>query len=361
MRALDLGHVHEAGGIADQRAAREDQLGNGLQPALVQRPSTVGDATPALEMLADIRVGFEALHLLERRQPRILVVQTDHESVRHQVLAKMVQERTAVRVHLQRPAGGMLDEARFMVFGRDFPQLLDADGIGLILHAVAQIVAGQQLLGQRAPAALGEQRIGGAQLHPAREIVGRHAVLADAHVAGGDADHAAVFLQYLRRREAGVDFNAQLFGLRAEPAADVAQRHDVVAVVVHLRRSRQTGRADLGQEQKPVDGGRRAQRRTLFPPIGDQFVQRTRLQHRARQRVGADFPAFFHQTHGRIGRELFQAYRRGQPCWAAPHDHHIELHCLPRGQLLRHVRLLLLSGAPKQRVTAGERACRRKP
>ena len=56
--------------------------------------------------------------------------------------------------------------------------------------------------------------------------------------------------------------------------------------------------------------------------------------------------AFLNQAHGGVGRELFQANRRGQARWPAPHDHHVELHRLPRGQLIRHIRFLMLS-APK--------------
>ena len=39
------------------------------------------------------------------------------------------------------------------------------------------------------------------------------AVLADAHVAGGDADDAAVLLQHLGGGEAGIDLDAQRLGL----------------------------------------------------------------------------------------------------------------------------------------------------
>ena len=143
----------------------------------------------------------------------------------------------------------VLDQAGLVVGGGDFPQLLDADGIGLRVVAVAQVEAADQLLGQRAAAALGEQGVAGAQFHAALEVVGWLAVLADAHVAGGDADDAAVLLQEFGGGEAWVDFDAQRLGLLAEPAADIAKRDDVVAVVVHLRRRRQAERACCGQDR----------------------------------------------------------------------------------------------------------------
>ena len=127
-------------------------------------------------------------------------------------------------------------------------------------------------------------------------MLGRLAVLADAHVAGGDADDAAVLLQQFGGGEAGVDLDAQRLRLLAQPAADIAERDDVVAVVVHLRRRRQTERARRRQEQEAVVGGRRFQRRALVAPVGDQFVEGARLQAGAGQDVGADFAALFHQA-----------------------------------------------------------------
>ena len=82
------------------------------------------------------------------------------------------------------------------------------------------------------------------------------AVLADAHVAGGDALHRAVLVvEHLGGGEAGIDLDAQRLGLLAEPAADVAQADDVVAVVVHQPRHQEVGeaeRAGLGEEQELV-------------------------------------------------------------------------------------------------------------
>ena len=60
---------------------------------------------------------------------------------------------------------------------------------------VAQMEAPDELLRQRSAAALGEQRVACAQLHAALEVVGGIAVLADPHVACGDADDATILLQ----------------------------------------------------------------------------------------------------------------------------------------------------------------------
>ncbi len=62
------------------------------------------------------------------------------------------------------------------------------------------------------------------------------AVLADPHIAGGDAGDRIVLEQDFRGGEARIDFDAQSFGLFREIAADVAERSDVIAVIAHQRR-----------------------------------------------------------------------------------------------------------------------------
>ena len=170
VRALDLRHVQKAGPVAQQQPAGEAQLRQRLDAALDQRPGAVGDAAAALEMLAHMRVGLEALHFVERRQPGVGVVQPDDKAIGHQVGAEVIQERSAVGGGIQRPAERMLDQPRLVVGGGDLPQLLDADAIGLRVLALAQVESRHQLLGQRAAAAFGEQRIVGAQLHAALEL-----------------------------------------------------------------------------------------------------------------------------------------------------------------------------------------------
>ena len=76
--------------------------------------------------------------------------------------------------------------------------------------------------------ALGEEGVFAVQLH-AGLIVGLvRAVARDAHVAGGDALHRAVVVeQDFGGREAGEDLDAQLLGLRRQPAAEIAEAEPV--------------------------------------------------------------------------------------------------------------------------------------
>src|SRR3546814_10606456 len=62
-------------------------------------------------------------------------------------------------------------------------------------------------------------------------------LLRHAHVADSNTDHpAAVVVQGLRGGEAGIDLDAQCFGLRRQPRAHRAEADDEVALVVHARR-----------------------------------------------------------------------------------------------------------------------------
>ena len=92
MGPLDLRHVQKAGRVPDQQPAGETQLGDRLQPALIQRPGAIGDAAAAFKMLAHLGMGLEALHLVERRQPRVAVVEADHKAEGDQVLSEVIQE-----------------------------------------------------------------------------------------------------------------------------------------------------------------------------------------------------------------------------------------------------------------------------
>jgi len=136
--------------------------------------------------------------------------------------------------------------------------------------------------------------------------------------------------QYFGSGKAGVDLHPQLFGLLAQPATEVTQADDVVAVVVHLRRGRQLDGLGFGEVQEAVGLGRRVQRRAFFFPVGDQLVQGARLQHGTRQDVGADLGALFQQTDtdllALLGGQLLQTDGCGQAGRPATDYHHVVFH-----------------------------------
>ena len=149
--ALDARHIEEPRLAADQRAAGKHELRQRLYPALVHRPGPVGDALPALEDGADLRMRLVALEFLERAEPRIAVIEGDDEPDRHLPPRQMVEEGPAIGAPVHRPAGGMDHQPRFMDRRIDIPQLLEADAVGLRLAALPEVEAVHQLLAERAP------------------------------------------------------------------------------------------------------------------------------------------------------------------------------------------------------------------
>src|SRR5438094_4142456 len=101
----------------------------------------------------------------------------------------MVDKRAAIGRAVERPADRVDDKTGPVLRLGDFPQLLDADRVGLRAAFLAQLELLAEALGQRAAAAFGEERLASAQLDPRRVARGALAVLADPHVAGGDAPH----------------------------------------------------------------------------------------------------------------------------------------------------------------------------
>src|SRR5690242_4970918 len=85
----------------------------------------------------------------------------------------------------------MLHEPRLVRFRSHLPQLLKTDAVLLGLPALLEAELGDEQFGERPARALADERIFASQLHAAGEAVGRLTVLADPHIAGGDAGHGA--------------------------------------------------------------------------------------------------------------------------------------------------------------------------
>ncbi len=141
-------------------------------------------------------MGLVALEFLERRQIGILVAESDDEANHHLIVVEVVEEGAAIGVVLERPAGRVDHEAGLVPRGIDLPELLDAEAEDLRIGVLAERVALAELAAEMAARALAEQRVFRVQLHAELEMVGRLAVAAESHVAGGHAlDRAVVVVE----------------------------------------------------------------------------------------------------------------------------------------------------------------------
>ena len=280
MAALDARHIHEPGRAAQQRPAGESELRHRLPAALGEGARAVGEALAALEGAAHQRMRLEALEFLERREVWIFVVEMHHEADGNEIVVEMIEERTAAGSAVERPAECVLDQARLMFLGRDLPQLLQAKPEFLRCAAFVEAEALQQRLAEIAARAFGEQRVFRAQLHAAGEAVLVMAVLGHTHIAGGNARNRAVVIkQHLGGGKAGIDFDAQRFRLGCEPAADVAEGDDVVAVIVHQRRHHEAGQTHRARGRKPIEAviaDLGLDRRILVSPVRNELVETDR-------------------------------------------------------------------------------------
>src|SRR5262249_25685075 len=151
---------------------------------------------------------------------RVAVVEADHEPDRHQVAAALrrphaVDPAAAERVRIERVAHRVHDESGRAPALADLPHLLHADRRDLRVLAL-QLPLGDQLLGQRTAAALG-QHGELAREHAARLIAALvRAVLVDALVLQLHAGDAAAVAQQPAPGESGKDLYALLLGNGAE-------------------------------------------------------------------------------------------------------------------------------------------------
>ncbi len=181
------------------------------------------------------------------------VIQMHDEADRHQIVAVVIEERAAAGCIVERPAGGVLHQAGAVLVRRDLPEFFQPDAEFLRLAVLREPIAGDQPLGEAAARAFGEHRVFAAQLHAAGEARLVVAVLADAHVAGGDAGDRVVVVQHFGGRKARIDFDAERFGLLREIPADVAERDDEIAVVGKKPRHQHVGHAQRARGAEHIE------------------------------------------------------------------------------------------------------------
>ena len=225
---------------------------------------------------------LEALEFVEWRQRRVVVVEMDDEADDDLVVLDMIEERAAAGAHVERPAERVLDRAGAMLARIDLPHFLDADAVLLEVAVFGQAKLLQKQLGQGAARAFRKQRIAAAQFHAARERGFGLAFAADAHVASRNADdRAVVVVENFGRRKARIDFDAERFGAACKPAADIAERADIFAVIVEQLRHgeiRQAQRALRPKKEELVLVHFDRQRTVVvLAPIGEELVEADRV------------------------------------------------------------------------------------
>src|SRR5208337_2451820 len=238
----------------------------------------------------------------------------DHETGGDEPIFEMIEKRSAAGTIIERPAKGMLHETGLMVSRIDPPKLFEADAELLRFAIVVEAKIGDQLLGERAARTLGDQSLFAAKLHSPRKTALEVAVAGNAHVSRGNAQNLARFaIEDLGAGEARKDIDAQGLRLFAEIAHDIAKRADEIAMIVHESRHDEIGQTDRTLRAKHIEAVGRdfSLQRPVFilAPIGKECVERTRIDDRTGQNMGADFSAFFDDDDRKFRGQLFQTDR----------------------------------------------------
>jgi len=258
---------------------------------------------------------------------RVAVVEPADVTKRDAILVQVINEAAAIGLVIRRPAEAVHDLAGLRDARLDLPQLLDADRITLRITVAIEIVFADQSFAQMAARAFAEHGGLGADVDALRVAGLVRSVLGDAHVADAHAgDRAMLVEQHFRGGKARIDFHAQRFGLRRQPRAHRAQRDDEVAVVVHLRRQRQSARTGLAEQVELVRGDRHADRRRRLAPTRQQCIERPGLDHRAGQDMRADRRRFLDHADAEVGLELLEADRERQACRTGADRDHVVFH-----------------------------------
>ena len=224
---------------------------------------------------------------------------------------------------------------------RDLPDLLHAELPYLRLVAAQPEVVDRDA-GEMALRSLGEHGHLGDEVGAGLEVAHRLALAVLALVAGADADDAAVRDEQLLGGSLGEDHRAALLRALAEPAAELREREDDVAVVAHRRRRRDAQRRATRQHVDGLAVHLAVARHVLDAvAIAEEASQRARVDDRAGEQVRTGLLALLDERDRHLAElvrdlrvlleKLAEADRAGETCRAAAHDQDADLDPLVGG------------------------------
>jgi len=193
-------------------------------------------------------------------------------------------ELPVLRAGTERPAHRVDDVAQRL---RDLPDFLDADLPDLRLVA-AQPEVVERDTGEMALRSFGEHRHLRDEIGARLEVAHRLALAVPSLVARADANDAAVRDEQLLRGRLGQDHRPTFLGALAEPAAELREREDDVAVIAHRGRRRDPERRSTRQHVDGFAVHLAVARHVLDAvAVAKEPAERARIDDGARQQVRA--------------------------------------------------------------------------
>ena len=285
-------------------------------------------------------MAFDVLEGHVRIEHRVAIVEPGDQPERDDIVGQRVHEGAAELLGLQRVAHRVDDPPRRGPARRHLPQLFDPDGIHLRAASLVETKLAHERFRQVAAHAVGEDRHLGADVDAGREGRFLLPVLVDAPIAGADADDGVTLEEHLGRGKTGEHVDAFRFDQAAQPLDELDQRDDVVAVVLEERRGdRQPELRGARQKIDVVARSLARQRRPLGLEVGDEVLERGRIEQRAGQHVRARLARLFQNGDGQrlaplLFLELREPERGRHPGGPAADDQHVDFEGLALGHYL---------------------------
>ena len=175
----------------------------------------------------------------------------------------------------------MEDESGLVALRRDLPEFLQSEAVCLVFAFPVKPEPPDGLLAETASATFRKERKGAPEFDTGLPRRAARTVRCKPHVACCNPRHPVPVREQFGRREAGEDRSAHALGRTRQPAAQVAETDDVVAVVPHGRRQEgvRPGEAAPGaQEQEPFLADLGLYRCVERTPVRNEFVEAARVE-----------------------------------------------------------------------------------
>ena len=340
--SLEPLRVQERGVVAAKEPSRPGEPGHRVVAALGYGFRAVGMERSSLEQLRDEGMPLELLHQAVRVGRGIPVVEPHDEPHGPAVLIHPVDEPAAERLRIERMAH-RVDHAplRHAALGHA-PDFLDSGRVDLGRAPFLKLELRGEALGQGAPHALAEHGDLGADVRPRLEIGLPVPVTVDSLVAGPHPDHPLPFEEPFDRRHRREHVGTRGFKEPSHPLFEIAEGDDVVPVV--SKRGREERESDLPgsrEVEEIVARDLALDRRALLLEIGDQLLERPRIEHAARDPMRSDLGGFLEHRDRNLAEplvlrralvlleELGQAQRAREARRAAAHEEDVDLEDVP--------------------------------
>lgn len=172
MSSLDFHHIHKPCRASCKHSSRKSKCRNRVISALIQRTSSILNASSVLKILLNLWMRLEFLKFLVRIQVRILIVKSYHKPNMNLVLIHMVHKAAPIRFCIKRPVDCMHDQSILKQRIFNLPDLLESKSIRLgDQNILIQVIFLHDLLRVRSSTPFREDRLCSLNYRPSLKCI----------------------------------------------------------------------------------------------------------------------------------------------------------------------------------------------